>query len=328
MPSQSIDTEKILAREISRTAARSYTEQAAPVLAKVVDEGVAVFERCSSTATGGDENLGILFPALHVFELIDGVEILLRDAAVIPAHVLLRAAFETKLSVEYVTERDTKRRGAAYVVADIHRRIQNWQQWDPNTQHGKQLRAEMRKDRHGREIEIPTETESVGKVEGLKSLIGKGHLREAAEEYERVRKRAGKHPPFHALWSGPGGIQDLARHLERGGQYEILYRKWSNTSHGVDLQRQLTHNEGIAAVRPFRDPSEIASAYLFAMTFGLEAIRALLRCYRPAEIDNGTYSRWYVREIRAAYQALGRAGQDDNINGDGGADPVGASGDP
>lgn len=328
MASQRIDTKKILSREISRAAVQSYTKQAAPVLAKVVDEGIAVFERCSSTAIGGDENLGILFPALHVFELIDGVDILLRDAAVIPAHVLLRAAFETKLSVEYVTERDTKRRGAAYVVADIHRRIQNWQRWDPNTQHGKQLRAEMRKDRHGRAISIPAEPESATAVGGFQALLKKDHLREAAEEYERVRKRTRKHPAFHALWGGPAGIQDLARHLERGGQYEILYRHWSNTSHGVDLQRQLTHNEGIAAVRVFRDPSAIASAYVFAITFGLEAIRALLRCYRPAEIDDGSHAKWYVRDIQRVYQALGRVGRDENGNGGGGADPVGARSDP
>lgn len=288
-----IATDRILNRDLSRAAVKDYRERAAPVLASVVDEGIAVFERCSSSANGYDENLGVLFPALHVFEMLDGVDILLREAAVVPSRPLLRSAFETKLSVEYVTQQDTKRRGAAYVVVDIHRRIRAYRRYDGTSVASKELMAEFRKDKVGSSIQLPTEPEAEKKVQALTKLFAKAHLKEAAEEHERLTGIGRKNPPFYSFWGGPTDVQQLARRLGRGAQYEILYRTWSLTAHGTDLGRQLTQEDGVAAIRVFRDPEDIATTYSLAISFGLETMRALLTYYRPDELE-GSFARWYL----------------------------------
>jgi hypothetical protein len=59
---------KILDRAVVRAAIEQNRKHAAPTLQRVVDEGIATFERCSASAIGGDENLAVLFPPLHVFE--------------------------------------------------------------------------------------------------------------------------------------------------------------------------------------------------------------------------------------------------------------------
>lgn len=297
-------TEKILDRALARAAVEDYRSKAAPVLAKIVDEGIATFERCWATASGREENLGILFPALHVFEMLDGVDVLLREGATGPARVPMRAAFEARLTLEYVAEADSQRRGAGYVVAEVHRRITGLERWDPATEHGKQLLAEFAEDRLARDLKLPEVATLDTQVSGLRSLLAGDHLQEAAEEYERLRAEVKRRPPAHALWGGPRTLQDLARHLGCGVQYEILYRDWSRTAHGVDLRRQLTEAGGRPAVRVFRDPTEIRPLYSLAFSFGLASIRTLLNHFRRQEIDARSHWRWYQREVRPVYLAL------------------------
>lgn len=299
-----IPSRKILDRDVARAIDDDYRKRAAPVLAEVVDQGIAAFERCSNSATGREENLAILFPALHVFEMLDGVDILLREWAVIPARLQMRSAFEAKLTVEYVTEANSNLRGAAFIVAEIHRRIGGLDRWDPTAEAGKQLRAEFRKDKIARGVEIPVVDDLPERIEGLRRLLNEEPFKEAAAEYDRVlRSRQGR-PVWHSLWNGPGNLQDLARHVGRGGQYEILYRTWSRTAHGFDLERQLTEKDGQAAIQPFRDPRKIGEMYSHAIGFGIETIFSILAHYRGGEIEGGGISSWYVREIRPVFQAL------------------------
>lgn len=110
------DSGKLLERDLSLAISEQTRRVVGPVLREVVDQGLAVFERCSVTAKGRDEQFGILTPFLHVMEMLDGVEVLLDASAVVPAQVVLRGAFEALLTVEFVTERDTEQRAAAYVV--------------------------------------------------------------------------------------------------------------------------------------------------------------------------------------------------------------------
>ncbi len=305
----SISTGRILERNVSQAAVASYRKHAAPVLAKVIDAGIAAFERCSSSATGKDENLGILFSALHVFEMLDGIDVLLREAAVIPSRPLLRAAFEAKLTVEYIAEADSVRRGAAYVVEEVHKRIHSIRRFDGVSQTAKQFQVEFRRDKFGGDIELPELRDAADRVERLVQLLEKPHLRGAALERERLRADRKGEPPFYSYWGGPSSIQQLARHLGNGGQYEILYRTWSRTTHGFDLGRQLTETDGVAAVRVFRDPEDIHNAYSLAMSFGLQTMRAILGHYRASEIESGSFARWYDREVRKAYQSLDLSGE-------------------
>jgi hypothetical protein len=302
-----LPTTRILDRALVHAAIEDYRKHAAPALQRVVDEGIAVFERCSVTATGGDENLAVLFPALHVFEMLDGVDILLLEAAVIPSRTVMRAAFEAKLIVEYVTEADSTRRGAASIVCEVHRRLRGLERWDPDSSKGRELRAEFRKDTVARSLTIPAVPDLLERRDGLRRVLRRPHFEDAAKEYYRLRALR-RHPAFHAFWGGPGDTQQLARHVGRGAQYEILYRTWSSTAHGLDLSRQLTSKDGEAAVRVFRDPEELATSYTLAISFGLETMRAVLNHYRPAELQNGSFARWYRGEVKPVLDQLAGVG--------------------
>jgi hypothetical protein len=118
----------------------------------------------------------------------------------------------------------------------------------PGARPPKTLKATFEKDRFGQHITLPVEQDAEKRIVGLRSLLAKPHLQEAEAEYQRL-----KNPPFYALWGGPRNLEQLALRLNRGGQYEFLYRLWSATAHSEDLQRQLGSRDGSAAVmRGFR----------------------------------------------------------------------------
>src|SRR5688572_29426969 len=126
----------LLDRDVALVASVEIRSVGRPVLREVIDHGIGAFRRCSSTATGHDTPLGILFPFLHVIEMLDGTEALLDSAAGIAARVTLRSAFEALLTCEYVAKEDSERRGAAYAVTEIHARLDNLERLDPDSNRG------------------------------------------------------------------------------------------------------------------------------------------------------------------------------------------------
>jgi hypothetical protein len=83
----------------------------------------------------------------------------------------LRALFDALLSVEYVLKEEMPRRGAAYVVAEVHARLRLIDQFDPSTQQGKQLAASLRKDVCESDVPIPRLTDADDRRRGLLSRL-------------------------------------------------------------------------------------------------------------------------------------------------------------
>lgn len=292
----------LLDRDLSLAASAEVRAAAAPVLREIVDYGLAAFQRCSATAEGHDTPMGVLFPFLHVFEMLDGVEILLDKAAAVPATTTLRPAFEALLAMDWVAREDSERRGAAYVVAEVHRRLSRMERYDPKTERGKQLRAVLDTDELGKELEFPEVVDGETDRQELRYMLDEPHLKAAAAEYERTKQAMNRVPEFYALWSGPRDLESLARKLGRSAYYEILYRSWSGTAHANDLARQLRHVQGQPAIAPLRDGTELVSMYAHAIYIGLKAIEIGLTKYRDGELKS--YWIWYRNKVSPVYKRL------------------------
>ncbi len=299
-----VAAEKILDRDISAAITRDVREVGRTLLREVVDEGIRVFERCSKSATGRDENIGLLFPFLQLIELLDGAEVVLDGSSVVGSNPILRAAFEALLTIEWVARDSDLHYGAAYVVCDLHRRIASHQQYAEGHEKRRQLLTALEADDFVVPITIPVLPDAAPKIAGLEALLKAPHLAPAETEYQATRtKMRGGSPRFHALWAGPGNIEQLAAKLGRAGYYQILYRQWSLTGHADDVLRQLTHLDGAAALRPFRNGDGLGAAYVHASQFGVFGIRALLKFYRKEELGN-SFQAWYKSHIRNSLRRL------------------------
>src|SRR5260370_8364215 len=123
---------------------RPVLDIAGPLFEELRNYGLAVLARCSYRPEGGDENLAILLPYLHLLEMLDAVQILILESSITPAKLLIRSMFEALLVLEYVSRKDTIRRGLAYLFMDIISRLKSIRTLDPTTPDGKTFPESLR----------------------------------------------------------------------------------------------------------------------------------------------------------------------------------------
>ena len=301
-------------RDISKALVREKIDLASPLIQEVVNYGVAAFLRCLTTGKPRDEKLAILMPYFHLLEMVDGIEILLAQAAPFPAQLQLRSAFEALLTIEYIVETDTVRRAYAYLVAGIHRRLASYYAMDPNTREGKHRKERITADKYVGDVRIPDIPGIEAGIANLEGILQKPGWREADVEYGELKKRLGRRPSWYQLYGGPQNLERLATHVGGPACYDILYREWSEMTHveGSIYQLFMTGEEVEPVMRRVRDPSEFDTVVALAVTFALRATRLILGFFRAEELP--AFGSWYVREVRETFlRFLGPGSQEDAI---------------
>lgn len=302
MPTKAPTT--LLQRELSKAEIQPWLESVIALLEEVVNYGVAAFARCLKTAKGTNESFAILFPYLHLLEMVDGVQVLLAQAAVTPAHLQLRSAFEALLTVEYIAETDSRRRAYAYLVADVRRRLAVYRTIPPNTEQGRRIRERIASDRYVRNMRIPDIRDVPVQISALEEVLDRPYWKEANKSFDDFKKSKKRAAQWYELYGGPSSLEGLASRLKRPAHYDLLYRSWSATAHvGDAVLRQLRSGaRDTAMICGIRDTSEFRTVSNLAVAFALSGTRCVLQYYRPEEVSRVSgvpaFTKWYLREIR------------------------------
>jgi hypothetical protein len=294
--------EPLLYRELRKAEAKKVIEIASQVLQELVNHATNAFQRCQvETAKGvADEHLPVLFSYYHTIEMTDGIEVLISQSCPIPAIPLLRSSFEAMLTIDYILEKDYRKRAFAWLVCYIRDRLHKYKMLDISTQEGKEFQIVFNNDLVRKEIELPPLPKLGNNIRNLESLLEKPDYQFADVEYSRMKKILHSKPNWYSLYDGPRSFHKLAVHLRRGAIYEMLYRHWANISHASDLSHFLAkNNDGTPALNPIRDHEELIMVSEMASTFMLEATRLMISKFRPGEIDS--LRRWYINEVSKPY---------------------------
>jgi hypothetical protein len=245
----------------------------------------------------------VLLLVRHVIESIDGVSILVERGSAENCGPLLRSAFEGQLGVLYILRADSRRRGLAYQVAHIHRKMKMHRKWDRNDPLGKQLRDDLKEDEM---------TQVFDRIPGdPKDMIRKSEeaLRETEyvpieQEWQEVRRRNGKDPEWFALFGGPRDVRSLAISLGLGAAYEGLYRGWSDVIHAGSGMKNIgpSVHPGAISIRPIRHPEGIEGACAMAASFCVSTARSLVQAYAPEESE--PFRQVYLQRIRSRYMQM------------------------
>jgi len=295
--------EPLLYRELRKIEAKEVIEIASPLLQEEVNYATHAFQRCQASSTGTkDEDLPLLVSYLHVIEMTDGVEVLISQSCPIPAIPLLRSSFEALLTIDYILEADYQRRAFAWLVCYVHERLNQYEMLDHSHPRGKEFSAALEADEISEYFKLPSFPNLAQAIQNLESLlIDNPNYQVADLEYQRLKSR--RKPNWYSLFGGPPDLRQLARHLNRGAQYDILYRHWSQISHAGDLSRFLTKtSEGSPAFKPLRNPEELKHISVMASSFILGATKKILGKFRAGEM--ASLGRWYVREARKRHVVL------------------------
>ena len=244
---------------------------------------------------GHDEQGVILMTHWQLIELLDGVVVLVESGAIEPARLQLRAAFESFLTLLFILERDTEKRGYAWlVVKDVLNRIRTWKRLDTGSDAGKDFVKLTAKEG----VKVIHTPDARGKGERLQKMIEtQPRWKEAYDEYQRLKEKfpkARSRPEWFELFGGPAGagLGTLARHLGYGSQYEILYRLWSDRIHGTDAYQRFTPQ----GITPLRDAEELDLTINLVASFAFGAMFKLHDYYLPEK--GPEFAKWHVEEVR------------------------------
>lgn len=290
----------ILYRELSVVAARDIIEIASPLLRETVNYATNVLGRCATAVSGKEEHAVLLLLYLHMIEMTDTVEILISRSCPTGAKLPLRSSFEALLSLEYILETDYERRCLCWLAQFMHERMKVYESFDPSTTRGKELQALQARDVWSTELPNPPEFPRF--LENYRRRLAEPKYRAIESEYARGKLRR-----WYQLFGGPSNLCDLARHLDRGAQYECLYRRWSSITHAIEPARFLfTAADGTQKLRALRDPSDTGNVATFASRYIVDATRLVLRRLRPGE-ERG-FAEWVLRDVLGPLSRLGGNG--------------------
>lgn len=300
---------KVLDRDFAKVAAKELIDLACPVLRETVNHGTNVFMRCQAEARDGeeDEHLPIFSSYLHVLEMTDGVDELLRESCINPAVPLVRSSFEAVLGMEYILEADYSRRAFAWMVGYVHSRLDSYERFDPSTRKGKGFAEAIANDKVLKQIDFPPDVDPKRAADNMRQLLAKPQYHAAEAEYQERKERIKRGAPhWFSLFGGPANLRNLAIALGRGAEYEVLYRQWSSVAHGHDVSRFLAPRDraGDASIYSLRHAKELPRIALYAAHHMVDATRILLGKFRPGERDS--LARWYIQEVRTPLNKLAR----------------------
>ena len=232
-------------------------------------------------------------------EMTDGVEVLISESSVTPTVPLIRSSFEALVSMEYMLESDAQygARSLAWFVDYFHQRLAQYQLIDQSSTTGQEYHRTLSQDKTVQTIPVLAQEQVSQAIASFQDLLAKAQFAGIDKEYAQLRGQKA----WYRLNGGPANIRELAHSVQRGAQYDFLYREWCRVSHGHDFRPFLARTaDGQGGIRRIRDPSDLRTFAGFAATFMYEATLAVIGKFRPGE-DTRT---WYERDVRPGYLQL------------------------
>lgn len=293
MPTESF--EPILNRDKAKVIGKPIIDIAAPVLKEMVDWATNLYPRCQTSKAGErPEAFSLLALFLHVIQSIDAVEVLVSQSCGTPANLILRSAFEAKLSIEYICESKSTRRSAAWAVKHILQDIDYYKNYNPDNPKGVQFRKAWDEGNWGQFMSPSPRDEASKAIENLEQKLKQ--YTDVYRDYQRMIRSPHRLPEWYSIDNGPKNLWDLSRHLKQGVEYEMFYAAWSKQSHATDIHHlTLPMPDGPNILGPLRSPLDLVNVSTGGLMIMINTIQLMIKKFRPNEMPN--FVNWHQKEI-------------------------------
>lgn len=238
---------------------------------------------------------------LNLIEAVDGIQTLITESSAVPAVPIVRGAFETLLSMEYIVEADTERRALSWFAATIRDQLHYLESHDPDTPEGKSLEEKLKADKYLGSYELPTPdgnrlAEFRQRAEYWRTVLQNEPFTEVGHALSQVKGKGKRKVPlkWYELFGGPTNVRQLAKHLGCLATYDELYANWSAVVHGQGIAHLMGAVRGaVMEIEPLRSTKAIRSISLYAATFLLRGTQIMDQNFHPA---GEPVQEWYARE--------------------------------
>lgn len=172
----------------------------------------------------------------HILELLDAVAVQVKAGVIVPVKVQLRALLEAQMSLEYMLDKDRRRRAACFLIVDHYRKLNFYKKLAPNTTEYKKLSAELKE--YGLLLADLSPVKAADwAIKNQEQLIANSIYAEVRKEYliRTSNNTKNLEIKWYSLFEGPTSIIHLSKRVKKYDIYEFFYRAWSNPTHGTDL---------------------------------------------------------------------------------------------
>lgn len=305
MPTEPI--RELLPREIESHGVLEVLRKFSEAIDETVNFGTHVFKWCDESNTRGDETAPLFLSLRHILGLSDAVAINIRASAADPCKLLLRGSLESYLGIAYILEANTDQRGMAFMFWYVNQKLKLYKKLDFTTDQGKEFRKTLSTDKLFESMKLDYPKDKLDDaIDNLNSLLKKPGYVEAAAEYQRLRKSGKKNPHWYSFYNGPENVEKLATHLHSPLIYHILYRQWSEATHGTDIIQGVIHEgpSGTTEIVQLRLPKDAQILTFFAITIFIELYQRLIKHFVPSRLVD--FKKWYTHELLPRYQPLSK----------------------
>ncbi len=271
---------------------RQTVSQFADLLDETVNLGTNIFASDMHPASNGEENIAPTMLFRHFVDLLDSISILTRAATADPSKVLLRAAFEVLLNLEYLFEKDTHKRAVTYLFCDILNQIKVLEKLDPSTDTGKAFKALFATTKNVAQTRSGNSKNIRDQINRKWAVLQQPRYTDIFSTYVEFKKNKVRKTPWYRYDSQHSSIEQLAKHLNRSGMYELYYRKWSGSTHGTDVYLGKVSNnicEGVDIIG-LRSPKDLQEVTQIALTFSLLVFELYVKNRVPSQ--DSSFNNW------------------------------------
>jgi len=295
----------ILDRETGVEDVKKHFNEQIELLKEIANYGTNLMIRCYEVSDKKISDVVILIALLkHCIALIDSVEILITQGAVLAANIPARSLFESSLYIEWILKEDTEKRSNQYYVWDLRQRIL----WAKRMikEDDEQRKFSKKIGTYGSEItELlkKFENEAKQEVEKLEKLLSKKYNK-ISQEFESLKQRL-KRGDYEVEWFqpwGPSSLSDMASRLNRTVEYHVFYDQFSKIMHSTIMKEHVSFDGKTIGYEQIRKLSGIDTLLTVVIVFSIKTYIVVLEKYRPAEIQN--FRIKYIDEWRKRFLSI------------------------
>lgn len=227
--------ENILPRETSNQISLNNISK---LIDEAIDFGTNLQKWQLEKNSDSDENIVPILFFRNILSVADGISVLIKNSSIDNAKSLVRVLMESTFSLEYLLQENTKNRALSYFVWNAHRDLKFIEQFNPNTEVGKQFKSKMAKDKFAKDTEFKDFPEFVVAKKNAEELLKLPNYIPVEEEYQRTCAKK-KNPNWFTLYDGPADFEQLSSRINLDGFYQLLYRSYSRNIHSTNVHKDV-----------------------------------------------------------------------------------------
>jgi len=267
-----------------------------PLLNEFINYGTWLLRRCYDEAVRRNQ---IYFPVLslyhHILESVDGVRILVGQAALSASIPLMRSTFEASVAIEYLLEDEKSytERSVAWMTEYYREKMRIIERLNPSTPKGTAYNQAKQRDLWINDVEMPDQSIVQGNLDYFQKKISESPYKEMNDLFESAKTKKG-YPRWYELLGGGQNFRSLMERVGRDGQYDPFYGLWSGKIHASDVSMfsfSMTDEENL---RPLRGGNSIIIA-MHVVSMISWSTTLILRHFRKGERE--VFGEWYIKNI-------------------------------